>query len=213
MIASLLSFAGFSTVICVTPGPDLAMVLRNSMCGGQRAGAATALGAAGGSLLWAAVAAAGLAAVLRRSGTAFLGVRLAGASYLVWLGYQSLRNAGESSPSDESENPMTEAAPLTALTGFRQGVLSCLLNPKIGLFFMAASPQFLPGGESAFAFTLLFGLIDCLIAALWLLLVVKCTGRLLQWLKKPRVQQVLEFSTGGVLVLLGGLTAVEALPL
>src|SRR5205085_46279 len=74
----------------MTPGPDTLLVLRNCVRGGRRSGAATALGAALGSLAWAAAAAVGLAAALQRWDAAFTVVRLAGAAYLVVLGGQAL---------------------------------------------------------------------------------------------------------------------------
>ncbi|AJT68000.1 LysE family translocator [Streptomyces chattanoogensis] len=220
MTAAVLGFALFALLMTMTPGPDTLLVLRNCVRGGRRTGAATALGAAIGSLAWAVAAAVGLAAALQRWDAAFTVVRLAGAAYLVVLGGQALwaqRRAGVATASGaaplvaeaETEAGGRSAARLSSVRAFRQGLLSCLLNPKVGIFFVAVVPQFLPEGHSVLGATLLLGAVDAVIAAGWLLLVVVCAGRLLDRLRRPRVHRNLERTTGGVLVALGVGTAAE----
>ncbi|REK86133.1 LysE family translocator [Streptomyces inhibens] len=217
----------FALLVTMVPGPDTLLVLRNCVRGGRRTGAATALGAAVGSLAWAVAAAVGLAAALQRWDAAFTVVRLAGAAYLVVLGVQALwahrRSAAAVAPEaapgpdpldaadpfDAAEADGRPAAPLVPVRAFRQGLLSCLLNPKVGIFFVAVVPQFLPEGHSVLGATLLLGAVDAVIAAGWLLLVVVCAGRLLRRLRRPRVHRNLERTTGGVLVALGMGTAAE----
>ncbi|MGA4843816.1 LysE family translocator [Streptomyces sp. G45] len=208
MTGSLLAFALFALVVTVVPGPDMLLVLRNCLRGGRHAGAATAVGAALGSLVWAVAAAVGLAAALQRWDAAFMAVRLAGAAYLMLLGVQALRalraGAGPSAPA------AVEPGAVSTAQALRQGVLSCVLNPKVGIFFVAVVPQFLPEGHAPLAATLLFGAVDAVIAASWLLLVAFCTDRLLGWLRRPRVARALEGTAGGALLALGAATAVEA---
>ncbi|MFI7099490.1 LysE family translocator [Streptomyces sp. NPDC050161] len=210
MTTTFVSFSLFALLVTVAPGPDTLLVLRNCVRGGRFSGIATALGASAGSLAWAMAAAVGLAAVLQRWDAAFAAVRLAGAAYLVFLGVQSLwacrRGAGGGPElSGESSAP----AP-TAGRAFRQGLLSCLLNPKVGVFFVAVVPQFLPDGHSTLSVTLAFGVIDAAIAALWLTLVAVFAARTLTWLRRPRVNTVLERTAAGVLMALGIATAVES---
>ncbi|MEU9116191.1 LysE family translocator [Streptomyces sp. NPDC048483] len=214
MTAAVMGFALFALLMTMTPGPDTLLVLRNCVRGGRRTGAATAVGAAVGSLAWAVAAAVGLAAALQRWDTAFTVVRLAGAAYLVVLGGQALwaqRRSGAATASGTALAVAQErpAARLGAVHAFRQGLLSCLLNPKVGIFFVAVVPQFLPEGHSVLGTTLLLGAVDAVIAAGWLLLVVVCAGRLLDRLRRPRVHRNLERTTGGVLVALGVGTAAE----
>ncbi|GGP39411.1 LysE family translocator [Streptomyces abikoensis] len=209
MTAAILGFALFSLLVAMAPGPDTLLVLRNCLRGGRRTGSATALGAAAGSLAWGIAAALGLAAALQRWDAAFTAVRLAGAAYLVFLGAQVLwaqRRAGAAAVEVPDEGGRAPAAG----EAFRQGLLSCLLNPKVGVFFVAVVPQFLPeGGGSALGTTLLFGAVDAAVAGVWLLLVAAGATRLLGWLRRPRVHRNLERTTGGVLVALGVGTAVE----
>ncbi|MFD9903402.1 LysE family translocator [Streptomyces sp. NPDC059063] len=208
MTGSLLAFALFALVVTVVPGPDMLLVLRNCLRGGRRAGAASAVGAALGSLVWAVAAAVGLAAALQRWDAAFMAVRLAGAAYLMLLGVQALR-ALRSGTGPDASSAVGQGA-VSAAQALRQGVLSCLLNPKVGIFFVAVVPQFLPEGHSPLAATLLFGAVDAVIAASWLLLVTLGTDRLLVWLRRPRVARALEGTAGGALLTLGAATAVEA---
>ncbi|MCF3143025.1 LysE family translocator [Streptomyces platensis] len=225
MTAAVAGFALFALLVTMAPGPDTLLVLRNCVRGGRRTGAATAVGAAAGSLAWAVAAAVGLAAALQRWDAAFTVVRLAGAAYLVLLGGQALwahrRSAAAAAPTpapdrydgpDPFETPEPDgraAVPLAPPRAFRQGLLSCLLNPKVGIFFVAVVPQFLPEGHSVLGTTLLLGAVDAVIAAGWLLLVVVCAGRLLRRLRRPRVHRNLERATGGVLIALGMGTAAE----
>ncbi|MFF9478857.1 LysE family translocator [Streptomyces sp. NPDC014733] len=213
MTAAMAGFALFALMMTVVPGPDTLLVLRNCLRGGRRSGAATALGAAAGSLAWAVAAAFGLAAALQRWDAAFTAVRLLGAGYLAVLGLQALwacRRSAAPGPGASGETAQTapEAA-ATARRGFRQGLLSCLLNPKVGIFFVAVVPQFLPQGRPVLGATLLLGAVDAVIAAGWLLLIALGAGRLSAWLRRPRVLRGLEGTTGGVLVALGVGTALE----
>lgn len=219
MTAAVAGFALFALLVTMAPGPDTLLVLRNCVRGGRRTGAATAIGAAAGSLAWAVAAAVGLAAALQRWDAAFTVVRLAGAAYLVLLGGQALwahrRSAAAATPAaapdpfDAPEPDGRADAPFAPPRAFRQGLLSCLLNPKVGIFFVAVVPQFLPEGHSVLGTTLLLGAVDAVIAAGWLLLVVVCAGRLLRRLRRPRVHRNLERTTGGVLIALGMGTAAE----
>ncbi|MFG2137000.1 LysE family translocator [Streptomyces sp. NPDC048650] len=216
MTAAVLGFALFALLMTMAPGPDTLLVLRNCVRGGRRTGAATALGAAVGSLAWAVAAAVGLAAALQRWDAAFTFVRLAGAAYLVVLGGQALwaqrrsrAAAGTGAAPVVAEPAEPPARRLGPVRAFRQGLLSCLLNPKVGIFFVAVVPQFLPRGHSILGATLLLGAVDAVIAAVWLLLVVVCAGSLLERLRRPRVNRNLERATGGVLVTLGVGTAAE----
>src|SRR5437867_1371000 len=77
----------------MTPGPDTALTIRNSLLGGRRAGVFTAIGVSSGQAVWTLATAAGLAALLAASEPAFVAVKVVGAAYLVWLGAQSLLGA------------------------------------------------------------------------------------------------------------------------
>lgn len=233
MTTALLSFAAFSLLLTVAPGPDTVLVLRNCLHGGRRTGTATAAGAATGALLWSVAAAVGLAAALQRWGAAYELVRYAGAAYLVFLGAKAvwaqrlpgaLPDLGTTGPGP-APSPGLPASPGAApspgprggtpfagpvLTAFRQGLLSDLLNPKVGLFFIAVVPQFLPQGYPPLATTLLFGLVDASIVIGWLVIVATIAARFTAWLRRPRVNRTVERISGGALIAFGVGAAAEA---
>ena len=104
-MVELAAFVGVSVIVIVTPGPDTALTVRNSLLGGRRAGVFTALGVISGQACWTLAASAGIAALLVASEPAFVAVKLAGAAYLVFLGAQALavalrKDAANGGPSE-----------------------------------------------------------------------------------------------------------------
>lgn len=124
-----------SALLTVAPGPDIIYVLTRGISQGRGAGIAAALGFASGCIFHTVLAAAGIAALIRSSETAFDVVRYAGAAYLVWIGIQALRHRTAFSIEVASD-------PRTLATIYRQSVIGNMLNPKVTLFFLAFLPQF-----------------------------------------------------------------------
>ena len=150
----LVPFILVSAVVIASPGPDTALVVRNALFGGRRLALATAVGVTCGLAVWSFAAAAGVAALLRRSEPAFTALKLVGALYLVWLGIQALRLAWSGREPEPAAAPIQSAG---ARRGVRQGFLSNLSNPKIAVFFTGFLPQFAPS-DSGFAALLALGL-------------------------------------------------------
>lgn len=148
-------FIAAGLLLNITPGADMALVVRSAAAHGARAGAAAALGVGAGCWLHTAAAALGLSALLAGSPTAFTLLRWAGAAYLVWLGLGLLRaRPGASPAADPGAGPA--AAPAWQRL-FAQGFLTNALNPKVALFFLAFVPQFITADapHKALAFILL----------------------------------------------------------
>ena len=82
-----------SAIVIVTPGPDTALTIRNTLMGGWRSGFFSAIGVSTGQATWTLATAAGIAALLAASEPAFLAVKLVGSGYLVWLGVQGIVGA------------------------------------------------------------------------------------------------------------------------
>ncbi|WP_380172607.1 LysE family translocator [Kineococcus sp. DHX-1] len=208
---SLLAFAGLCVLLALAPGPDTFLVLRHG-ARDVRAGVAVAAGSAAGSLVWAVAVAVGLAALLEQSATAYRLVKIAGGLYLLHLGVSALvRSRRGSSPTSAAgtEDPGA-SGPGTARGGFLAGLLSCCLNPKVGLFFLAVAPQFLPGsasGGAGFAGqalqVLTLGVIDAAIAFVYLALVTAGAARAARWLRRPRVARALDRTCSAVLAAFG----------
>ena len=203
-MTELLAFVGISALVIVIPGQDTALTIRNTLVGGRGAGAATAAGVAAGLAIWTIAASAGLGALLAASEPAFLALRLAGGAYLVWLGAHALWSArrGRSARLGSGEGVPGGRSRRSAA---RQGVLSNLGNPKIGVFFTSLLPQF----ASSFAGLLALGLTFCAMTLVWLTAYALVVERARGFLGRRRVQQAMEAITGTVLVAVGLRLATE----
>jgi threonine/homoserine/homoserine lactone efflux protein len=202
MDAGLLAFVGVAVVVIVTPGPDTALAVRNTLAGGRRAGVLTAAGVVAGQAVWTLATSAGIAALLVASRPAFTALRYAGAAYLVYLGLQSLLAAvrGGDPPARRQGRPPTVAA-------FRQGLVSNLANPKSAVFFTSLLPQFV--GRASFPALLALGLVYCSITLAWLCAYAVAVARVGVVLRRPLVRRAIEAVTGVVLTALGLRLATE----
>jgi len=124
-----------SALLTIAPGPDIVTVLTRAVAQGRAAGIAAALGFATGCIFHTALAALGIAALIRSSDLAFNVVRFAGAAYLAWIGIQALRHRAAFS--------LQGAGSVRGLgLIYRQSVVGNMMNPKVTLFFLAFLPQF-----------------------------------------------------------------------
>lgn len=135
----LLAFAAMSLLVIVVPGPSVLFVIGRALAHGRRAALATVLGNVAGSYVLVAAVAWGLGVLVEGSAAVFMGVKLAGAAYLVHLGVQAFRHRKEMRAAD-MELPAGERRSdlRTALDGIFVGVT----NPKGIVFFAAVLPQF-----------------------------------------------------------------------
>jgi threonine/homoserine/homoserine lactone efflux protein len=193
-----LVFLGVITLLTITPGADMAMVSRSVFMGGRRDAFATTLGIAAGCLIWALTSAAGVAAVLAASETAYDALRLVGAAYLVWLGVQSLL-AARGSHVDEPAG----GAGRRARSPFRQGLLTNLFNPKIALFYTTFLPQFIGPGDPVLLLSVAMASVHIALGIVWLSAYAWLLDRAVAAFHGSRVRRALDALTGTVLVGLG----------
>ena len=132
-----LTFFGLSVLLGLSPGPDNVFVLMQSATHGRKAGLLVTLGLCTGLLGHTAAVALGLAAVLAASATAFMALKLAGAAYLLYLAWGAFR--APVGPIAEGTVP-----DLKPWRMYGRGVIMNLSNPKVGIFFLAFLPQFVP---------------------------------------------------------------------
>jgi RhtB (resistance to homoserine/threonine) family protein len=206
--AHFLVFIGVAAIVIVLPGPDTAVVTKNVLVHGRRAGLGTSLGVSAGLSVWTLAAALGVASVVRTSAVAFTVLKLIGALYLVWLGLQALRAAGHATATEAVPKGPAKRA-MGARGGFRQGFLSDLANPKIGVFFTSLLPQFVDPGQSVLLPFLALGGVFVLMTLLWLGAYCVIAARAAQTLRRPRVRAALDRITGSVLIALGLRLAIE----
>jgi threonine/homoserine/homoserine lactone efflux protein len=207
MTSSLWAFLGISIIVIVTPGPDTAMTIRNTVLGGRAGGIATACGVAAGQAIWAFATSLGLVAVLLASEPLFLALKWAGAAYLVWLGAQSLIAAWRGDAA--AAHGGTGTAGLPPAAAFRQGVISDLGNPKMAVFFASVLPQFAPQGEGMLSALVLLGLVFSLLTLIWLVAYAYAIAKAGDVLRRSTIRRALEGLTGAVLIALGLRLAAE----
>jgi len=126
-------FLAGATALALSPGPDMMFTLATAASRGRVAGLAAVAGILSGGFLWTLASALGLAALVAASEHGLTVVRFAGAAYLIWLAWKTFRTI-DTLPAGEAASGAHEA--------FKRGFITNLLNPKIGLFFMAFLPQF-----------------------------------------------------------------------
>ena len=197
-MGELAGFLLVAVVVIVTPGPDTALTIKNSLAAGRRGGVLTAAGVAGGQACWTLAASAGLAALLVASEPAFLALKYAGAAYLVYLGAQALVSAvrGASRPHTGRARPGSS---------FRQGLVSNLANPKMAVFFTSLLPQW----GSSFWALLALGLVFATMTLAWLSAYAVVVAKAGDLIRRSPIRRALDAATGAVLVALGLRLATE----
>lgn len=203
MSAEFYAFLGISLLVIMTPGPDTALTVRNTLVGGRSAGVWTALGVSAGQAIWALATSAGVVALIVASEPVFAAIRLLGAAYLIILGAQTLWQAFRPGGPAVAASGAAPASRLTPLVAFRQGVINDLGNPKMAAFFSSLLPQFAPGGEASFAGLMLLGLLFSAMTLTWLAAYAAAITLAGDVLLRPRIRRAIEGVTGAVLIALG----------
>ena len=204
MLSAFLTFALAGALIVLIPGPDTLIVLRNVVLSGRREGAWTSLGVLTGLVVWSMAATLGLTALLRASQDGYLILRLVGAAYLLYVGAQALRSRVLRQPTDT-------APPTRSLVGrgYRAGLTTDLLNPKVGVFFITFFPAFIPRHAPVAAMTVGLSAIFVAETAFYFAALLLFVRRLSAWMGSERVRRRLNRATGLVLIGFGVRLAVE----
>jgi threonine/homoserine/homoserine lactone efflux protein len=200
--SSFLPFLGLAIVVVVTPGPDMLLVMRNTLVGGRAVGSATVAGVMAGILCWSLLAVVGVAAILAASAAAFTVLKLCGAAYLVYLGVTSIRATGSEMHvrGGRAAGSLRQAA--------AQGFLSAALNPKLGVFFLTLLPQFGDAAGSVGRLVVL-ALVFAATGLVWLLVFTAMVASVGDVLSRPGLRRALGRVTGAVFIGLGLRVAVE----
>ena len=181
--------------VVIVPGPTVTVIIANSLRHGARAGLLNVAGTQAGLAILLAILAAGLQFVVAALGEVFWWLRLAGAAYLVWLGFKLLASRGRLAGKGDV------AAPRGGY--FWQGFAVILANPKALFFFGAFIPQFVDPSGNAVVQTLVLGATFMVVATVLdggYALAAGGTGR---WLSRSRVRALEVFS--GLCLVGGGL--------
>lgn len=209
MTEQLVAFVLVSLAVIVIPGPDLVLLFKNAAKDGRIGAVYTAGGIMLGNAVLATAAAVGLTALLLTSQTLFDVVRIAGGLYLIYLGsralfsYIQLRRAGDDPHTVEVSVKESRKTYRPKLTGFRQGLITNLLNPKVAAFYLSLFPQFdlsplAPGVQH-----LVLAAGFWVMALAWYIVVVIFLTRLQRFFQSRRVARRTEAAAGAGLLGLG----------
>ena len=204
VVQALSAYVVAAGLLTLTPGLDTALILRAAAVEGPKRAGLAAVGIITGCLVWGAAVALGLGALLAASKLAFTVLKWAGAAYLVWLGLNlilkprdrfELSNGGPSADGD--------------FAWMRRGLLTHLLKPKGGVFYISFLPQFLPAGVAPAPFIFLLAAIHAALGLTWSACLIGATRPIAGALKKAPMVRWLDRLTGGVFLGFGVRLALE----
>jgi len=193
------TFLVLSLFIVMSPGIDTALITKRTISGEKKDGYKMALGLATGCLVHTFAAAFGISAILMQSAVAFEIVKYVGAIYLMYLGLSSFI----SSKKKEVTNVKNENNFEMKKSAYKQGLLSNILNPKVALFFLTFLPQFVKNGENTTQQLIMMGFIYTLLSIAWFFIFVFLINYVRKWLMSPKVQGIMDKTTGLVLIVFG----------
>jgi threonine/homoserine/homoserine lactone efflux protein len=197
--ATIVAFAAMAALLIISPGPNGVLIAKTVPTSGKAAGFANIAGFVVAFFVHGTFAIFGLSVLLLQSANVFMAVKLAGATYLVWIGVRALHDAWLGLPA-----ALVQVAPArrkrTLLKAFGEGFLTNVLNPKVAMFYIAAFPQFMPhDGASPLAAYLLVVVHACLNMA-WFGPMVVLFDRLSAAARSGRIQRCVKALTGMVFV-------------
>ncbi|MCU1569133.1 MAG: Threonine/homoserine/homoserine lactone efflux protein [Pseudarthrobacter sp.] len=206
----MLSFALVAGLLTLVPGMDTALVLRSSISRSRPFAFATAIGISTGAMTWGVAAAVGVSALLAASEVAYRLLTVAGAAYMIWLGLSLLWKSlkyGKAAAAPEAHTPAASRNEL--FKGWLTGTGTNLLNPKVGVFYIATIPQFIPPGEPPLLVGVLLAGVHCVLTMARFTLLIFGTGYASRWFKGTRSIRIIDSITGTVLVGFGLKLALE----
>ncbi|MFT6920051.1 MAG: threonine/homoserine/homoserine lactone efflux protein [Cognaticolwellia sp.] len=187
-------------VICIlgalSPGPSLAVVIKNTLNGGAGQGYATAISHGLGVALYAAITATGIGLLIVQSPMLFSAIKYAGAAFLMYLGIKALMSKQQNIQFVQQGKTLDPT-----INGWRDGFLIAFLNPKLAIFFLALFSQFVDpnaGWQQKAVMTATVGIIDML----WYVIIafMMSRGPILEKLKAN--SHLVDKVTGSFLILL-----------
>jgi threonine/homoserine/homoserine lactone efflux protein len=193
------AFLAVTVPLVLIPGTSTAVVFRNSIAGGVRAGLETAVGVNAGSLCYGFLSAFGVALAIQRWPPVWLVLRVAGGGYIAWLGarsvYDALRGSG-------TRSAPVGASGRTTLDHAYEGFLTNALNPSIASFYLLIVPQFVPRGAPVARSVLILTTIHVTLAISWHSVWASAGGTLSHILARGKPRAILELLAGGALLAL-----------
>jgi threonine/homoserine/homoserine lactone efflux protein len=170
VLEAAVAFLPVAAFLAVLPGPATAIVIQSAASGGRARAVRATLGDATGLAIWAAASMLGVSALVVASEAAFAALKAFGAIVLIAYGVAAIRRSRRREPA---------IVPPPARGGaFRLGLLTALSNPKVGLFYVALLPQFVPAGAAVLPATLVLAGIQISLSCAWYLVLAAAVGRI-----------------------------------
>ncbi|MGW5002881.1 LysE family translocator [Streptomyces hydrogenans] len=195
---ALWSFALVVGLLTLTPGLDTALILRTAALGRRTRAWGVVLGIQTGTLTWGALTSLGVTALLTASHLAYEILRWAGAAYLLWMAVRMIAETFRRGGAGASAEVEVGGAD-TLSGGWRQGTLTNLLNPKVGVFYVAVPPQFIPAEAPHFAMGLALTSVHVVLGMIWSTVLIASATALGTWLRGARARRLLDRVTGTVI--------------
>jgi len=195
-----LLFVFMSFMLIILPGPDTAIITKNTIANRRAAGFQTTFGTLTALLIHTLAAVFGLSALIVKSAMLFSVLKYVGAFYLIYLGCKSLLFLVKKHSSTEQ---ITTRKNFEGKSFFKQGFLTNLLNPKVAVFFLTFLPQFAGTGNNAFMEFLLLGLTYAVLTLIWFCFYINLINFVSEFMKRPSTVRAVEGLTGGILILFG----------
>lgn len=205
-------YAAAALVLAITPGPGLFYVAARTLAGGRAEGVASSFGTGLGGMAHVLAGSLGVSAIVLASAELFTALKLAGAAYLVWVGFRAILAARRDAPA--APGHAVSAPPAGPRRAFREGALVEALNPKTAAFFLAFVPQFVDpaAGPVALQFVVL-GTVSVVLNTLADLVVACAAGRLREGAAaRPALIRRLREASGGAMIALGAALALARRP-
>ena len=188
-------FALVALTVVLTPGPNMAYLVSRSVCQGRRAGLISLLGVLTAFSLYIVLTCAGLTALLVTVPLAYTALRIAGALYLAYLAYHTLK------PSGRTPFEVQHLAPDSELKLFAMGFLTNLLNPKAALLYLSLLPQFVDPHRGPVSFQIVqLALLQIMISGIVNTLIIGGAGKISEKIQaNPALEKRQRVAMGTVL--------------
>lgn len=178
------------------------VVVKNIIRGGKKGGLLAGLGVLVGLMIWVAAASFGVSEILAASRYGYMALRVCGAIYLTWMGISTIRSRRKDIEGIDEKYSIGGAKDRAGhlKRSFSDGLMSDLLNPKIGIFFITFLPSFVPSGYQIGSTTALLGIVFTILTAIYFSILIAISIKLTKWMSKGSIRSRLSIGTGLVLI-------------
>lgn len=207
---NIITYIIMIAVMVFISGPDMILLVKNTISHGKKAGLYTVLGMAMGLSFWTLIAVLGLSMAIAQSAVIFTAIKYLGAAYLLFLGVRSFFSKNSISLEAIQENPsdsLMKSSNQHYKDSFTQALLSNIFNPKTVLVYITIMPQFIDLTGSVNQQLIVLGLIATVIAVVWFLVIIHLIDLSRKWLGNSKFLTAFQKSTGVLLASFGVRTA------